>query len=137
MATLPDAIARIQVLVRALGGIRGAPNEPPEKLNRFPFAVAFAGRGTWAGGSPAGEKRGLHTIIVELHVARKDLPRDVAAAMGYTESIPNTILNDPTLNGNVDAVNEIRYTFGPLGWGTAETLGFQFEIDVKQRSAIT
>jgi len=137
MATLSNAIAQVQSLVRGLAGVRDAPDYPPEKASAFPFAVAYPGTGRWVGGAPAGEKRGLHTIIVELHVARKDLPRDVEGAMGYVESIPNAILNAPTLSGTVDTVNEIRYTFGALNYGDLQTIGYRFEVDIKQRSAVT
>jgi len=47
MATLQSAIDEIQTEVRALSGIRSAPDEPPDQMGAYPFAVAYAGKGVW------------------------------------------------------------------------------------------
>ena len=143
MATLQQAIDAIQDLMGALTGMRSAPDEPPEDMSVFPFCVAYASDGTWGGFGGAGGKKGLHTIIVEVHIQRSDLPRDVAAAMAYSESVANALIGDPTLAGTVDTiVGDITYTFGGLGWAQApgslpNTIGWRFQLVVKQQSAIT
>lgn len=138
MATLQDFIDQVQDAVGALSGIRGAPDEPPESINVFPFAVAYARDGTYE--QQKGMMKGLHNVVVELHVARKDLARDVQAAMGYAKSVPNAIL-DAQEDGNLAAASwlgRISYTFGPMAWAGQETIGFRFVIeDVRTEDAIT
>jgi hypothetical protein len=135
MATLQDAIAYVQTLVGGVSGIRAAPEYPTEDINIFPFAMAYSGGGTWE--ISAGRAKGLHTIVIEIHVARQDLPRDTHALMAFSDSIPQALLSDPTLGGNIATFGTIRYTFGQLGWAGIQTLGFRFYIDnVKMEAAL-
>jgi hypothetical protein len=143
MATLQQAIDAIQADLGALDGIRGAPDEAPESINVFPFVVCYPSSGEWRSDIP-GAKIGLHTITVELHVARKDLPRDIQKAMAYSESIPNALLKAVATTagdrfaGTIATFDRITYTFGPLGWGGMETFGFRFQISgVKMQSDIS
>jgi hypothetical protein len=133
------AIAEVQALIGSLDGIRGAPIEPPESINQFPFAVAYLGGGTWA---HAGNwKRGLHDIVIELHINRADLPRDIRAALKYSESVPDILMSNPRLNETVDHIlttadNPLSYEFGPMEWGSVKTLGYRWRLTVKMQSAI-
>ena len=137
MASIRDAVAQIQENVDAVSGMRAAPTDPPESIRYFPFAVSYLEGGTWEVG-PAGIKTGLHTIVCEVHVARKnDLAREVKKAMDYSDNIPNDLLDDITLGGTVETIVEMRYDFGPMGWGGVDTVGFRFYITVKMQSAIT
>jgi len=137
MATLQQAIDRVQALVGALDNVREAPDEPPERFGVDIFSVCFAKAGVW--GRISDWKRGHHTIVCQLHVAksRGELPGAIKKSMGFSENIPNAILNDITLNSTVEAVKEVRYTFGEMAWGSCETLGWSFEIDIEQQSGLT
>ena len=140
MATLQAAITQIQAQVAAISGIRKAPDEPPAQINQFPFAVCFSERGEYETGSPTGNMRGLHDIVIELHVARKDLPRDYRSAMQFAKSIPNAIFsaNAARTLTAISTHGEITYEFGQLDWGDTPTLGFRFVIeDVKTQDALT
>lgn len=132
MSTLQQAIANLQTIIGAIPGIRQAPDTAPEKITQFPFAVAYPESGSIDLRS-GGWYKGLHTIVLELHVARKDLPRDIATAMPFIESIPAALDANPTLNGSVDTiVSPVNYQFQELGWeGDVITLGFRFNIQVK------
>lgn len=135
MGTLHDAITKIQGLVGAVSGIRSAPVNAPESANVFPFAVCYPESGTW---EIAGTwKKGLHTVVLEVHVQRRELPRDVSAALQYGETIVNTLFKNPALAGVVDTIkNPIVYSFGYLEWAGQQTLGWQFRIKFKQESEI-
>ena len=139
MATLQAIIDEIQDQVGAISGIRGAPDEPPDSINAFPFAVAYVDVGEYHIGPP-NLMTGLHTIIVELHVARKDLERDVGRAMVYAKSIPNAVfaaLKDSTYTA-FQTLERITYEFGPLDWGDLQTIGFRFRLEgVKSQDEIT
>lgn len=143
MATLDDAISEIQADIRALEGIRAAPDYAPEQLNVFPFCVVYPGSGEFVSDVPGG-MRGLHSITIELHVARKDLPRDIAKAMPYVESIPNALLKTiatqggDRFGGTISTFARITYEFGPLDWGGTQTIGWRFRIEgVKIQGNIT
>ena len=133
---LQDAIEKVQNLAGAVSGIRAAPDYLPESLNIFPFLVCYAGTGSFEY-SPAGVMKGLHNIILELHVARHDLPRDTKSAMQYSDSIPKAIMADPTLGGTVSTIGRITYTFGGMQYGDQMTLGFRFTLEgVKLQTTI-
>jgi hypothetical protein len=139
MATLQQAIDEIQTAILSLAGIRDAPSQPPEAMNAFPFVVCYPRTGIWEAQTPE-TKIGLHNLVVELHVARKDLPRDVEKALAYSESIPNVILlrfKDGTFTA-IQMFDAITYEFLTMGWAGIDTIGFRFTItNVKMVSVIT
>ena len=85
--TLKDAVAEIVVELQTIKGIRRVPDEPPEDNKQFPFAVVYPLTGLYTQG-PAPLMKGLHSVNIELHVARKDLPRDYATVMELIDTIP-------------------------------------------------
>ena len=137
--SLQDAIANVQTTIKAISGIREAPATPPKNISVFPFVVAYAGAGEFRTGEPAGQMKYLGSIIVDLHVARKDLPRDAAKAMGYHESIPNAILKDTTLGAKVDTCGPVSCSgLIFMNYGEVETLGLRFTItNVKIKAAFS
>jgi len=146
MATLQAAITQIQALSAAVSGVRpnAAPDEPPDQISHFPFVACFPESGSYEGGNPAGQMRGLHNIVVELHVARQDVQRGYREAMRFAKSLPNAwlaALGTASLN-TISTFGTIRYQFGALDWGVGEnatqTMGFRFVIeDVKTQDTIT
>ena len=142
MATLEQVIAEVQEDIRALSGIRAAPNLAPEQMNVFPFCVVYPGSGTMSSGVP-GEMLGIHSIVIELHIGRKDLPRDIDAALPFVESIPNILLKavattaGDRFDNTVDTFTDVTYEFGPLDWGGTATIGWRFRMNgVKLRNNI-
>ena len=143
MATLEDFIKALQADIGVIEGIRKAPDYPPENLNVFPFSVVYPGKGEWNSDTPGG-KRWLGSVIVELHIARVDLARDVQAALGYHESIPNALLKPvATVNGDrfastIATFGTIDEYFGALNWANTDTIGWRWTINgIKMQSTIT
>ena len=143
MATLEDFIKAVQDDLGVITGIRKAPDYPPEQLNVFPFIMVYPGKGEWNSDTPGG-KRWLGSVIVELHIARVDLARDVEAALGYYESIPNALLKPvATMAGDrfvstIDTFGTIDEYFGKLDWADTQTIGWRWTINgIKMRSDIT
>lgn len=135
---LADAVHAVARLVGTIPGLRGAPSEPPEKITVFPFALCYPLEGEYNLHSYANTVF-LHTIVIEVHMARKDLPRDVAAIIPYGDLVAgvflapaNSSLPDAAGNPTVsEVVSPLRYRFGPLGYVNVPTLGYRFELDVK------
>ena len=140
--TLAAVIAEIQDEVGSVTGIRVAPDYPPDDLSIFPFAVCYPAMGTLIQ-EPPELMTGLHDIVIEIHVARKDLPRDVESVIGYVDTIPlelfGAIYNSAF--STIRTFEQIDYTFGVLDWtGTGEgtTIGWRFTLRaVKTQDAIT
>jgi hypothetical protein len=140
MATLYEAITAAAALIAGLSGIREAPALPEEVLNVFPFAAIYPGGGEQT--MPINRVRqDLGSIVIELHVARKDLPRDVEKAIPYVDSIPNVLfdgLDDNKWSATIDTFESITWTFGELGWNGQQTLGFRFIVNgVKRQIDVT
>jgi hypothetical protein len=139
MATLQAVVKAIQSEVGALSGIRAAPEYMPEAPNVFPFAQAFVESGSYI--QRQGTMVGTHSVVVAVHVARKDLPRDIEKAMEYAKSVPNAIIDamrKSNLGSTVSHFGNITYTFGPLQWGDVGTLGFRFVVEeIRTEDAIS
>ena len=81
----------------------------------------------------------LGSIIVELHMSRKELPRDVEKVMTYNESIPNGILVDTTLGGNCSTCGPVASSgLIAMEYGGIPTLGIRYTVlNVKLQTALT
>ncbi len=143
VTTLRAAITQIQTYMLTLSGMREAPTDPPEQPHVFPFAICAPYEGAWE--RQAEMKRGLQVVTLDIHVARKDLPRDVQKLADYEAAVPNILLNNVTLNGTVDTIEgPIRWRFLTFDWGgppgsinRLQTIGFRFYITLKLRTTIT
>jgi len=147
MAIAQDVINAIQDCIGNVSGIKAAPDYPPEDMSVFPFSAAFEGGGTWewyTSDETYGSKRALLTVIVEIHLARIDLPNDAMKAAYFSESIPNAILKGVRLNrlgGTVSAVGKIDSSgLIPMSWGSEakNTIGYRFIVSgINIKSDIT
>lgn len=146
MSTLQDAIAQVQTYMLAIG-VRGAPATPPEQPNVFPFAICQPASGLWHGNDATG-KTGLHTIWLDVHVARRDLSHDVLALWPFIETVPNKLIKearDSLWAGTISALlsssaEPIRYQSMTFQWdqaGMVKTIGLRFSVTVKMQSAVS
>jgi len=135
---LKDAIDEILDEIRTIKEIRRVPEQPPENNDVFPFVVGYPSSGVYTG--RPNYMRGLHNIAIELHVARKDLPRDYSKVMDLIDEIPYQLQKLQVDSGysTVITFGEIEYTFGVLEWAGIETLGVTYIINTtKLETAIT
>jgi len=143
---LKDAIAEIVDELQEIDGIRHVPDEPPESNDAFPFAVVYPGAGRYKI-LAATNVLGLHNIIIELHVARKDLARDYTTVMKIIDEIPKKIYqalkdrpsNWETLGGDNEFGIETS-GFQALEWANVPTRGVVFtllDVKVKEEGALT
>jgi len=138
MATLREAISAIQAHA-ITAGAQEAPTDPTESNVKFPFSVCYPSTGT-IGGEAQAQRRDLVNLFLDYHVARQLLPQDVQTALTFYEAFPDLLINDPTLGGNVSALNMgrdngISFQFGQMEYAGIDTIGFRFTIPVKVRSA--
>jgi len=134
--TVENAIIALQEIAGAVTGIKGAPNYAPDALNVYPIAVAYPESGNISI-QVVGEMQGLHALVLEVHVARKNLASDIQLAISYIESIAAAILDDVTLSGTVDTLGGLEYRFGAMSWGGQDTFGVRFRLtNVKIRSTV-
>lgn len=139
MAVLKDAVAEIVDELQTITGIRHVPNSIPENNDLFPFAVVYPLTGLYTQG-PAQLMKGLHSVNIELHVARKDLPRDFKVVMDLIDEIPYELMKLLKDGGytNLSTIGDVEYTFGPLSWAGVDTLGVTYTITgVKVEREIT
>ena len=129
--TLAGAISWLQTTMKAQPGIRQAPEYAPDILNDFPAVVAYEGPGTITPGA-SGEYTMLFSIVVDLHVARRDMARDISTVRGYVQSIPVAILADPTMGGSVSTYSNIQFSgliqLLPDTTGQVGTIGYRWTI---------
>ena len=151
MSTLQDAIEAIQDKALALPDVRVAPDYAPEQAPAFPFVVAYASHGDFD--KLQTRKVGYSTVIVEIHCDKTPgQERAIQKAMPFHDLFPNALLSDCTFSdAGLEATYlvsrgeggppPIRWNFGALGWGDlqnpVETVGFRFEVDIKQVSSIS
>ena len=137
--SLQSFIEELQDVMRVDVGIANSPPYPPEKMGSFPFCVTHAGQGIWRANTE-GDIVGLHNVVIEIHDARKDLARDIRASMPFGDSVPVAIWKAHLEDRLPSAMTfgSITYTYGPLQWGTDETIGWTFTIEqCKFRVGIT
>jgi hypothetical protein len=138
---LENAIKQVQTYIGSLKGIKGAPLEPPDAINNYPFSVCYPDTGTFEI-APTLSKKGLHAVVIELHVNKKGVGASLATAIPFCAAIPNLLfsklLNDNRWNGTIDTFRSVSYAYGQFTYGGVETVGFKFTVnDIKIIDAIT
>ena len=141
MATtdLRDACIEIVEEIQTISGIRSAPEVPPESTDLFPFVVTYPGAGNYHQG-PFKVMTALHNITVELHVEKKDLPRNFGTVMDLIDVIPYELMKLLNASGfsTISTFGNIEYSFGTMSWNDVETIGVRYTItDVKVQTTIT
>ncbi len=135
LATIKDVVTTLQTGLGAISGIRAAPLYPPEQVGDFPFVTTYPGRLSAHTNSPE-QFNALWDVLVEFHVARKDLPTDVSTSLGLAEPLLNSLFS--TLKANSIAHRGIDGVFSEMKWGDTDTVGYRFTIrEIKIQTTIT
>lgn len=135
------AQAALLTVVDTVAGIN-VKNGPPETLDAadFPAAVIppeLTGEFRWG---PRTAKQNLVTLPLEIHVARQDLATDIAASLDLGEAVADAIMAtqnaSSALNGTVEAIETIKYSYRAMAWSNVATLGWRFDITVRMQSTL-
>ena len=134
--TLRAAIEKLQTHAKTAGA-NDAPVDPTETAVAWPFSVCYPASGKIIA-ETAGAEKDLHTLFLDLHVNRQDLPTDVYTVLSFLESFKPLLIADPTLGDTVDTIQmgddvPISYEFGEMSYGSTKTVGLRFTIIVKQK----
>jgi len=141
MATLQQAIKNGQDLIYAIGGIKKAPEFPPQTINQFPFSVAHEGPGVWEM-LPGEQKRGLQSIVFEIHNIRgKNLTKEIEKIHVYSDLIPNALIKGlykDRWGGTISTFAQISTSgIAQLDWQGDPTVGIRFIVEnIKIISAV-
>lgn len=123
-----------KTLANNITGLRYAPDYPPENASAFPFMVIAPESGSFEIGQ--NDATANHVMRIQIHVARKDLGRDIETVLPYGDLIKDTIGRNLQLGGTIDGlVGEVSYTFGAIGYAGVETVGFDFSVTMHVQSA--
>lgn len=126
--TVQDAINAIQDEVSAITSLRLKPDYAPERIAVFPAIITYARNGHAVTGE-YGIAEYRHNIVSEVHIARKDLERDLATLMPFIEDVIEELtLGDTTLGAIVEEFDRISYEVGPSKYADADTLCIRFVI---------
>lgn len=157
MASLADVVHAITNELTTLPGLSEARSTAIEKAPGFPLLLVYPRSGFWRNGSAAGGRSdtlnpmrwGTWTISCVVHVARRDLPWDIAASMPFADSVPNRLLfgyhrdefggtviclSDPNNRGSTAP---ITCELGPSAIGAQDTIAWTFSLDVTVEEEIT
>lgn len=151
LSRLLDGVRRTLVTIPEL---RRVHFDVPDDIGPYPCVVIYPtafechlGSHSGDGGRPMFWT--VHTIRIELHVARKDLKRDIETVIGFQRELPVRLYSafhrdeiagtmvvpgDPQLARN--SVASIRGSLTELGWGSDANIGWRLEFDVTTESEI-
>ena len=127
--TDPQAlIEAVQTVVRAVTGIKSAPDNVPGMLAVYPVAITYYTGGRYDTG-PFGIAQSYHDIACEVLVPLKDLPRDIETLAPFIESVPEALTNDPWLNDLCETFDRVRYEFMRSEYAGMPVIGYRFLIE--------
>ena len=127
--TVSEIAAAIQDIATAISGMRYAPEYPPDRVDAFPFAATYA-----SAGELVREQYSANTpewiFTTELHVARKDMARDLKAVTPIAEAFMEALAAQLHLAVQAQ-IATITAAFGGSEWGGVETRAWVFTTRVR------
>lgn len=133
--------------LKAMPGINRVYDSVPEALNEFPaLLVACMGGNTWLE-THSGTIGWAHSIRVEIHIPRKNLPTDAAMMTALAgEIVPRLYQGFVTdrYNGTLvtpggmstGAAPALDYSIGPSEWSDQPTYAFMCDFTVTSTEAL-
>jgi hypothetical protein len=137
MPNTPEAVVtRLQALAATVTGIRNAPSTLPDQIAMFPAAISYLESFEESAGL-VGSDNVIYTAVTELHVARKDLPRDYAVLDGMAALFITAVRNDSrsntagTLGIIASAIGNASGTLAASSWAAQDTLAWNIRVPFK------
>ena len=145
----------VRAELASLPGLRRAYEDVPDSVNEMPGIVVYARSGDWrldthGKGDGVFTFLGVHTVVIELYLPRKDLPREMALIEFFADALPVHLLRAFITNrftqtllnvGNPDTANNavapIRYRVVGESYAGQQHLNFELEFDVAIQQEVT
>lgn len=132
--TVPAAVSRLQTIAASVSGVNVAASLPPESLAQFPVAISYVSDCALAARYSGAHAHSQWVLTTEIHVSRKDLPRDYDLLDDIGPAFAVAVVSEPDLSGTVSALIECRGTLGPGQWAGLDTLCWTFKTTVDIRN---
>jgi len=136
----PEAVvARLQTIAGTVTGIRNAPATLPDQIAMFPAAISYLESFDEDAGM-VGSDNVIYTAVTELHVARKDLPRDYAVLDGMAALFVAAVRSDSrsntagTLGVIASAIGNATGNLAASSWAAQDTLAWSIRVPFKIQS---
>lgn len=126
----------MQVLAATVTGIRNAPSTLPDQIAMFPAAVSYL-ESFQESANMVGSDNVIYTAVTELHVARKDLPRDYAVLDGMAALFVTAVRSDSrsntagTLGVIASAIGDASGNLAASSWAAQDTLAWNIRVPFK------
>jgi hypothetical protein len=133
--TVATAVARLQTIAGAVSGVNVAATLPPESLAQFPVAISYVSDCLLGARYTGAHAHSQWVLTTEIHVSRKDLPRDYDLLDDIGPAFAVAVIAEPDLTGTVSAVIETHGTLGPGQWAGLDTLCWTFKTTVDIRNS--
>jgi hypothetical protein len=119
--TILAAILNIQTLMEAIPGVKSAPDYPGSSI--LPTVITHLSTGSIVPGNPAGARKDLNNIAVEVHVAEGG---SLSEAFAIIETLHPLIVAalaaDVTFGGTVEMYANITFSTTRTNWDGVATL---------------
>lgn len=123
-----DAITAIQTACANVVGIKSAPVYPG--AGELPTVITHLSTGEITPGNPAGARRELHNIAVELHVAEDgNLPGAFATLETINPLLVAALVADVTFGGTLQTYSTLTYSTGRSTWNGVNTLTRNYALN--------
>jgi hypothetical protein len=127
---LPDVVREVQAEMRALAGVRSAPDYVPDQVAEDLVIICYPATGTWKSNTPE-DLRGLHTLHLMLLVPT-GIPLKTALEdlYPYVDLIPQRLwqaLKAGRLT-SLDTFGDIGYEYGKWAYAGIEYWGYRFTV---------
>jgi hypothetical protein len=135
--TVATAVARLQTIAGAVSGVNVAATLPPESLAQFPVAISYVSDCLLGARYTGAHAHSQWVLTTEIHVSRKDLPRDYAALDGLGALFVAAVRLDSRSNtaGSLgviaSAIGDQSGQVVATNWGDANTLAWFCRVPFK------
>lgn len=138
---LQDLCDQVAAVLGAVEGIRRATGQPPEQISEFPFVDVYVMGATWEP-VPNGTLKAMVTLNIDLHVARKDQPRDAVTLNRFLYGVVNALYKAqrdtaiPALSAILGTTSQLS-VFATNAANGYDTVGYRITPTIKVMQTIT
>lgn len=121
-------------------GLAHPPTTPVDSINEYPAMNIYPATGSYAFGSANGGRgvpmiTGTHNVQVDIHVSTVDTDETFYKALGFDLIVPQLLFaawadRESQFRQAVLRFQNLRYEFRKLGFGSDNTFGWRFILEL-------